>query len=324
MITVNSLSGMNTHLSVLSFGGGQDGTYILYKIIRNPEYRNEFAPGHLIVVMIDTGSEHKHTYEHVEFIKKLCADNDIEFYFVTSDWGFHPNTWLSLESQMIKNNSIMSMMFPRSCTDNLKIKPFYNFLNVYIGNIFYDQDLPSSTRDKRWINRFNDDFGKINVILGIAAGEEIRITKASKKELKANQTDLFKKIKRAVNVWMTKCIIKTYPMVIEGIDRQGAQDYINVTPWPLPYPSNCDICPYLTKQEILWLYRFSPERWSKWVIYEINKMNRNPGVPTNLGVKGLKLLPEILAEAIAEFGHWTDDQLDEYKMSHGHCVKSKY
>lgn len=43
-----------------------------------------------------------------------------------------------------------------------------------------------------------------------------------------------------------------------------------------------------------------------------------------MGVFGKKLLPEILEEAIKEFGHLTDAELKEYKMSHGHCVKSKY
>lgn len=310
-------------LTVLSFGAGQDSTYILYKIIRDPAYRQRFVQGRLIVLMSDTGNEHRHTYEHVQFIRQLCIDNNIEFYFITADMGYHPNTWPSLESQMIKNNSIMSMMMPRSCTDNLKIKPIYNFLNVWIANNIYAQGIGSDTRNRKWITQYFNDHGKIDVMIGIAAGEESRVS-VTKKDKKAAQLNLFCKPKKAVNVWMAKCINRTYPMITEGIDRQGAQDYINVTPWPLPFPSNCKFCPFLTKQEILWQYRFYPEDFNQWVIYEENKLNRNPGHPRNLGVKGVKLLPEILAEAIAEFGDWTDEQLNEYKMSHGHCVKSVY
>lgn len=332
MITVNSLSGGKTQLTILSFGGGQDGTYMLYKLIRDPQYREIYFPGRLIVAMCDTGSEHKFTYEHVIFIKQLCLDYNIEFYFITSDQGYHPNTWHSLESQMQKNSSIMSMMFPRSCTDNLKIKPFYNYLNVWIARNIYGQSksqVPSSTRNKKWIYKYHADYGKINVVIGIAAGEEKRITKSKNEKLKT-QLNFFEKPKKSKNdggKWMQICINKSYPMVHEGIDRQRAQDYILATPWPLPYPSNCIICPFLSKQEILWLYRFEPDVFERWVVYEYNKTLRHPPPKpgkANLGVKGEKMLREILAEAIAEFGHWTDEQLTDYKMSHGHCVKSKY
>jgi hypothetical protein len=318
-------------LTVLSFGGGQDSTYILYKIIRDPEYRRKVVKGRLLVVMCDTGSEHDYTYEHVIFIKQLCIEHGIEFYFLTPDMGYHPNTWPTLEYQMAKNNSIMSMMFPRSCTDNLKIKPFYNFLNVWIARNIYDQTVdqaPAKTRNKKWIYKFHADYGKINVIIGIAAGEEKRIKKSKKEKLKT-QLNFFKKPQKQKSdggKWMRVCINKYYPMVEEGTDREGAQNYILVTPWPLPFPSNCIICPYLSKQEILWLWRFHPDKFEKWVVYEYNKTMRHPPPKKgpNLGVKGEKLLREILAEAVAEFGHWTDEQLNEYKMSHGHCVKSVY
>lgn len=306
-------------LTVLSFGAGQDSTYILYKIIRDPAYRYKFIRGRLIVIVCDTGDEHAYTYKHIKFIEGLCKEHQIEFYFITSDMGYHPKTWPGLICQMKRNNTLMSMMFPRSCTDNLKIKPFYNFLNVYIARKYYGQNLPSSTRNKDWINRFAEEHGKINVILGIAADEEHRI-----KEDKAQQLNLFDKAKRTQPVWMAKSILKSYPMIIEGIDRQKAQIYILATPWPLPMPSNCKRCPFLSKQEILWLYRFHPSDFYEWVELEKAKINKCSHLERNLGVKGEKMLTEILEEAITEFGHWTDEQLHEYKMSHGHCVKSKY
>lgn len=46
--------------------------------------------------------------------------------------------------------------------------------------------------------------------------------------------------------------------------------------------------------------------------------------PDNKGVFGVKLLPEKLQEAIAKFGHMTDEELDHHKMTHGHCIRSKY
>lgn len=314
---------MKKQLTVLSFGAGQDSTYILYKIIRDQDYRSKYAPGDFIVVMSDTGDEHRETYQHVEFIKILCSEHGIPFYFITADMGYHPNTWQTLVGQMKLNNSLMSMMFPRSCTDNLKIRPFYNFLNVHIANNHYGQDLPSSTRNKHWIKRFAADHGKIKVILGIAAGEEKRV-KESKRAKKERQLDLFKKAKRKIQVWFENSIQKIYPMIDEGVDRKMAQDYIMVTPWPLPPPSNCKRCPFLTKPEILWMYRFNKADFLEWVQLEKAKINKCEGLDRNLGVKGEQLLEEILQEAIAEFGHWTNEELQEYKMSHGHCVKSKF
>lgn len=310
-------------LTVLSFGAGQDSTYLLYRIILDEDFRRRFVKGHFIVVMSDTGDEHVHTYQHVNYIRNLCARKGIEFYFITSDQGYHPKTWPDLISQLKKNRSIMSIMLPRSCTDNIKIKPFYNFLNVYIARQFYGINLPNHTRNKTWIKQFGEDFGKVRVILGIAAGEEKRIKK-SKKELKNLQLDLFRKRKIKRILWMEKAIEKMFPMIPEGIDRAKAQAYINNTPWNLPAPSNCKRCPFLSKQEILWLYRFYPQDWFEWVDIERAKINKCADKVRNLGVKGEKLLPEILKEAIEEFGHWTDEQLQDYKMSHGHCVKSAY
>jgi len=43
-------------LTVLSFGAGQDSTYILYRIIRDPEYRQLVVKGHFIVVIMKSFS----------------------------------------------------------------------------------------------------------------------------------------------------------------------------------------------------------------------------------------------------------------------------
>ena len=48
------------------------------------------------------------------------------------------------------------------------------------------------------------------------------------------------------------------------------------------------------------------------------------GADQNLGVNGKKWLPQALQEATELYGHMTDQELNEYKMSHGHCVKSRY
>jgi hypothetical protein len=76
------------------------------------------------------------------------------------------------------------------------------------------------------------------------------------------------------------------------------------------------------------MQQFMPEWFALWVELEAKKIARfkAEGLPDekNLGVWGRKLLPQKLTEAQARYGHMTKAQIDEYKFSHGHCVKSKY
>lgn len=315
---------MKNHLTVLSFGGGQDSTYILYRIAMSKSYRRRWVQGDFVVVMSDTGNEHPHTYHHIEFIKKYCAEHGIEFYILTPDKGYHPRTWQSLESNFERNDYVVSIVGPRSCTDNLKIKPIYNFLDHYIARRYYGYEA-GPVKGKKFISRFAEEYGKIRVLIGIAAGEEQRIKTASKRELKSMQTDAFRKWKNPVPVWFRNGIEKIYPLVEEGIARWDIHDWVLRENLPLPFPSNCMYCPYLSKIEAVWLYRNHRDRWDRWVQFEANKLAKYEGkVERNMGVKGGKTLSEFLTEAMIEFAHMTDEQLDEHKMSHGHCVMSKY
>ena len=68
-----------------------------------------------------------------------------------------------------------------------------------------------------------------------------------------------------------------------------------------------------------------PDDYHDWVAIEQAKLDANLHMgDKNLGVWGRKTLPEVLAKAIEKFGHMSADALDDYKMSHGHCVMSKY
>lgn len=296
-------------LTVLSFGAGQDSSFILYMIITFGWFRKKYVKGKLIVIFSDTGNEHQHTYTHLEYIKNLCIQYKIEFYILSKS-KYHPNTWKTLDHQYKKNKNIMSMMFPRSCTDNLKIKPIYNFLDHYIGRKFYQYKSRKRPKGKHFIKRYAIDHGKINVLIGIASDEERRISKDNSNE----------------PIWFRNSIKKVYPLITEGVNRQDIHDqHKNVLNLKLPFPSNCLKCPFISKIELLWLYRFETAVYYDWVNDELEKIKKYEGKSIkNLGVKGEKLLPQILEEAIQEFGHMTDEELTEYKMSHGHCVMSSY
>lgn len=311
---------MENNITILSFGAGQDSTAILYKLVLDKTFREQYVIGKLVVLMSDTGNEHPGTYLHVQFIRTFCKYHKIEFYLITSSLGYHPKNWDSLQHNFKTHNTVMSVAFPKTCTDNLKIKPLYNFLDHYIARHYYSYNKPNRPKGKRYIKHFCKQYGKIHVLLGIAAGEESRIAKPS------HEVDIFGNLIVTKATWMDHCLQKVYPLVDLQMDRSACQSYIRSTGLPLPPPSNCMMCPFLSKQEILWLHRNYPEVFYEWQAYEQAKLNKfsNANIKSNLGVKGSLTLSEFLDQAISEFGHMTDEQLDDYKMSHGHCVKSAY
>ena len=299
-------------LTILSYGGGQDSTAILYKMIYDQEFRNKYAPDDLLVVMANTNDEHQETYQHVNHTKKICEDNGIEFVFITSDMGYHPKSWQGLREFYNLKNTVGSKAFPKTCTDNLKIKPIYNFVDHYIG-----QKYGFESGRKKAIKQFHNTYGKINVLIGFARGEERRLNK----ELE-------------FGYWLTNVVPrpswkdalnKVYPLIDLGMDRKDCQEYIKSTGNTIPMPSNCVLCPWMSEQELLWLYRFRRADYEDWVRIEKNKMDANQHMgDKNMGVWGTKTLSEVLVKAQEKYGHWTDEELMDYKMSHGHCVMSKY
>jgi hypothetical protein len=160
---------------------------------------------------------------------------------------------------------------------------------------------------------FEANHGKIDMLIGIAKGEETRIDQSGK----ANN----------LGHWFKRTIRRRYPLVDIGWDRQECQDRIKkYDVMPVPQPSNCMLCPWMSEIELLWLFRFYPDDYHEWVVLEAAKLKKFAAKgPKNVGVFGdQRTLPEVLEIAIEKYGDWTNARLSEYKMSHGHCVMSKY
>jgi len=293
------------NLTLLSFGGGQDSTAILYKIIYDPSFKAKHVKGDLVIIMANTGNENQETLDHVKEIEKLCADHKIDFFFL-EDYTYTSDSWKGgLIKFYEKGNRIGSKAFPKTCTDKLKIQPIYKFLEIYIHEKYNTAKVGRKAATKE----FTEVNGKIDVIIGIAKGEEKR---ASTNE-------------ESPSKWMRECVNKVYPLIIEQMDRQACQDYIKSVGHELPIPSVCILCPFMNDIELLYLYRLKRTWFDKWVQLEANKIaaNQHKG-EKNLGVWGATLLPAKLEEVTKKYGHMTNDDLIEYKMSHGHCVQSKY
>lgn len=303
---------MSEQLTVLSYGGGQDSWTILVRLCLDDEVRNRYAPGRLLVVMSDTGNEHPATLAHVEHTRQFCGLHAVSFTHITKDMGFHAPSWPSLVEHYRKYNTIGSASFNKTCTDQLKIRPIYKWLAKWLRDEF---DLPDRGKygPKQSIVEFcarNDT--KIKVLLGIASDEQKRVAKANQFEFKTGK-------------WMRSTIERVYPLIDWEWGRAECQKYLKSVQQPVPMPSNCMRCYFMSPIELLWLYRYYPAEFEDWVLLEENKLKANEHMKEkNYGVFGKRTLRETLAKAEAEFGHLDNDQLTEYKMSHGHCVGSAY
>ena len=314
-------------LAVLSLGLGQDSTAILLKLIYDKEFRQKYAPNRLLVVTAETNDENPKTYETLVETKELCLKHGIEFVHITPEMGFHSEKWPGLREFYNRTKTVGSKMFPKTCTVRLKIDPIYKYIESYLGERYGVR-----VGLKKGYGAFTAKYGKIRMMVGLAQGEEKRVAKP----------EAF--IKEA---WRRDSITTVYPLIDLGYGRAECQKYIISVGFNLPVPSNCRLCPFMNEQELVWMHRFMPSDLEDWIRIERNKIDNNrhmDSVPEkdkngdpkldkngnvklvnkNYGVWGVKLLPEVLVGALAKFGHLTDDELWEHKMSHGHCVSSSW
>lgn len=288
-------------LTILSFGGGQDSTAIAYKLVYDAEFRAKYAPGRLLVVMSDTNNEHSETKAHVESMKAFFRIHGIEFVHITKEMGFHSASWQGLKEFYRSKNAIGSKSYPKTCTDQLKLRPIFRFLETWIWKNYGLQ-----VNRKSGIVNFAKKYGKIRILIGIARGEEKRISG------------------KFSEAWKRQSLQNEYPLVDLGMDRADCQSYIASVGHAVPRPSNCILCPFMSEQELAYMVRFLPADLDEWIQLEAAKLAANTHKGSNnFGVWGRKTLPEKVAEVKAKFADWSNQQLIDYKMSHGHCG-SKY
>lgn len=312
-------------LTCLSFGAGQDSSALLELYLSDERFRKRYAPNDFMVVFSDTGDEFDETYTHLKVVQRQCAEAGVEFYWLKPDMGFHTATWSSLRGFYRANGAIGSKAFPKSCSDSLKVKPIYRFLESWIADRY-----GVKCGRKAGFKEFAAKYGKIHMMLGIAAGEEKRIKPDGSHP----------------GAWFRESIRPVYPLIDLGMDRQACQQLLHGLGKRV-VPSNCKACPFLSLQELELLRRFYPQDLEDWVELEAAKLRKhidrsevivtdskgNPvinsdGTPKtvnkNYGVFGVTPLPAKIEEARLKFREWTDEQIYEYRYSHGHCVATAY
>jgi 3'-phosphoadenosine 5'-phosphosulfate sulfotransferase (PAPS reductase)/FAD synthetase len=325
-----------TELTVLSFGAGQDSAALREKYIADFEFRKKYAPNRFLMIMADTGDEHFETYEEVERTKQRCSEKGIEFVFLTKAMGYHSEAWQDLIHQYKRNNNVGSKAFKKTCTVNLKIEPIYRFLADWLRENY--TVCTHHTRKKDIYTAFSAVHGKINMMIGIAAGEEKRVKMAENK-LKNEPA------------YRRDNIEKIYPLIDMGMDRFSCQQYIRSRGQIVPVPSFCKRCPFSSLAQLLEIYYTDRKAYEEWVVLEQNKIikfkdkEKTPIIckdtdvikgyaNKNVGVFGdLKLLPEKLIEAKEKHGDlitWDEngepilEKLIIHNFFHGHCVSQSY
>jgi hypothetical protein len=290
-------------LTALSFGVGQDSSGLLARLIEEPDVRREVAPVRLVVVASDTGDEHRHTYEHLGLARRRCERAGLPFFWLTPELGFHSPAWASLPAQWRRSSTVGIKAGKKSCTDNLKIKPFYRFLSSYVRREFGVRAQGSEA-----LVRFAGRYGPIRVLIGFTADETGRVIPDGGRE-----------------EWQRAAVEFRYPLIEWGWLRRDCVSYLQGRGYAVPFPSNCRRCPYSTKLDVLWLARNDPQAFAEWVEFERRKLEKFADLGgRNHAVFGAKRLPEVLAEARAAFGHLSDAELNRLKFSRGHCVRSRY
>ena len=316
----------DSQLTVLSYGAGQESSVLLEMYLDDPSFRQRYAPGDFLVVMSDTGDEFDATYDHVAATQQRCREAGVEFIFITADMGFHSDSWRSLRHFYRSKGTIGSKAFPKTCTSRLKLQPLYKFLEHWLSKRY-----GVKCHNKQGIREFAASYGKIQMMIGIAAGEEKRMADPAKNP----------------NRWYRESISNLYPLVELGLDRQACQDYLHNRGMRV-IPSNCKACPFLSLEELEYLRRFHPADLEDWVELEAAKLEKHKDkeavivtdketgeivldrhgkpktVNKNYGVFGVKPLPVKIQEAKAKFSDWSDARIADYRYSHGHCVATAY
>lgn len=310
-------------LTIFSTGLGQDSMGILLKIIYDQNFRETYVPGgleNLIILHSNTGSDHPETYKYEEDVfAPLCAEHNLKYVHITPEMGFHGKNWSSLDAQWASGDrhTIGSIAFPhKSCTHQLKIKPQQDYIEQWLADTYgYKNSRKAAYKG------FAAFHGKIKWLIGIAKGEERRVAGAKAEVVK----------------WRRESIDMVYPLIEVGMDRTACQNYIQEMGYPLPMPSNCMKCEYVSNShiELLWLYRHHESVFNTWVKQEQEKLDDWTEQPKNLGACG-KLhkkgdrkgqavtLMDTLKEALELYGDMSLEDLQAYKWSHGNCVLSSY
>jgi len=329
-------------LTVLSFGAGTDSGCLLQMYTHDAKFRATYAPHDFVVAMSATGDEHSETDAYRVEIEGQCAQRGIPFVHIVGSMGYHSGTWAGgLHATWEAKSTIGSVAYPATCSPNLKSTPFYHWLADYVRERY-----GYAGAGKQSLVQFAEKHGKIRVMIGFARGEESRVPDTNPCQTAFD----FAKPVDTQPLWRKNAIELIFPLIEMRMDRGDCIRYLDSVKETNPYPSLCFSCMFKGPIEILISARTDPARFQRWVDAEQRKIDawadesfrrarqkpenfRPNSEYKNLGVAGRGefrngifvpvTLLDTLREAERTYGHMTAEELDDYRRSHGHCVKTK-
>lgn len=313
-------------LCVLSYGGGQESTALLLLHRYSAEFRARYVPdGRLLVIFCDTGDEHQGTYAYLGEAKQFCAAQGIPFLHITGAMGYHTGHWgEGLVGQYRATHTVGSVAFPKSCSVELKVAPFYKALEAWIARE-YRLGEPGN---KRAFYRYRERYGPLRVLIGFAAGEERRIARAaatpSSRRRRARAGQRTRRTTPPAR-WMQQCIERVYPLIELGMTRAACQEYTRSVGHTVPPPSLCRHCPFTTLRELLWRWHADRSSVEEWFELERAKLEANRHMADkNYPVFKTMTLPSALELARQRYGRLSFAELDALRMREGHCVRTRF
>jgi hypothetical protein len=305
-------------LTVLSSGLGQESGALLLMLLTNKKiYEKYVGDNHLLILCSDTGNEHDETYEQSKRTAALCKQHGVDYKLIKAEDGFHTPAWQTLQGQYRRTSTMGSAAFQSSaCTINLKINVLHKFLEKYVAKKW---GYCSEKRGKKALLSLAKDYGKISMLIGFNVEEAKRV-----------QPD-------HLHIgWERKAIKKLYPLIDLGITRKMTHHIFSAASEKIPRPSSCKFCHFQGSIELYAKYRYDRKTFDELVDIEAAKLKKfaHKG-EKNLGFFGTtKTILETLKIAIekpvkktnikAALKEWTKEQLDDYCMSHGHCMSGGY
>lgn len=163
---------------VVSYGGGTNSTAMLVGM-----KARGIVPD--VIIFADTGGEKPHTYSHLEYMKKWCADHGFPDITVVAN---RPNGE-TLEDECIRRRALPSLAYGfKTCSQKFKIRPQRNYLkklrqtkstwesgNKVIVAVGFDADEPNRAveyddpRYKNWYPLVEWEWGREECIDAIAS-----------------------------------------------------------------------------------------------------------------------------------------------------------
>ncbi|MFG1516210.1 hypothetical protein ABMA71_16480, partial [Halobacteriovorax sp. ZH3_bin.1] len=258
-------------LKVVSHGIGQDSTFETERILNSDIYREKnYRNKDVIFAFSDTGKEKEESYKNLEKQYRRVREFGYDFFVLNRQSGYHSESWATLEVQMLKNSTLV-MPGKKSCTDNLKVKPIYRFINAYCKSKIEKTAIRFNRLDnidKPWIKKYVELSGqKIEVFIGFSKGEENR----------AYKTLMFQ-AQKSTPEWMRDCIEYKFHLIEDGVTREDCIEYFDRSGYGPVSPSNCVWCPYQSKAEIVYNVRKRRSEMNRLYIHEIRKWEKDISV----------------------------------------------